>query len=325
MEPLISVIVPIYNVEKYLDRCIDSILGQTYNNLEIILVDDGSPDNCGTICDKYATQDSRIKVLHIKNGGVSNARNIGIEASKGEYIGFVDADDVIFSTMYECLLSAIIKDDADIVQCNYCYLFEDGHVESAKSKVSNKIIKSTDEAKQALINDLIYPSVATKLFKREVIGDKRFNTTLKVAEDRLFVYECCCKSSKVLLIDNVLYYYFQRKNSAMHIFNIKQFEDDIYVSKIFINEHLKDKDIVERMERRIVNKCVACACSILRTKKDENKLSDVRREMLTYGKRALFLKEVSLKTRICALFIWLLPSLFYKMYSLFVKLKGIEN
>lgn len=325
MNDLISIIVPVCNVEKYLKKCVDSILNQTYRNIEVILIDDGSPDNCGKICDEYAQQDSRVKVMHIKNGGVSNARNIGIEMSVGQYIGFVDSDDVISEEMYEKLLQVALENNADIVQCNYCYLFEDDHTENMERKINNKKIDSVDEVKRAFINGLIYPSVATKLFKKEIVRNIRFNTALKVAEDRLFVFECCCKSSKVVLIDDVLYYYFQRENSAIHIFDIKQFEDDTYVSKIFIENHLMDADIVKCLENRCVNQCVRCVSSILRTKKYENKLSDVRRELLIYGKRALFRKEISLKTRICALCIWLLPSLFYKMYSLFVKLKGIEN
>ncbi|HCI64916.1 MAG TPA: glycosyl transferase, partial [Clostridiales bacterium] len=107
MNPLISVIVPVYRVEAFLPRCLDSIRGQTYKNLEIILVDDGSPDNCGKICDEYAEMDSRIRVIHKKNGGLSSARNAGLDVAVGDYIGFVDSDDWIAPEMYETLLGAI--------------------------------------------------------------------------------------------------------------------------------------------------------------------------------------------------------------------------
>ena len=102
--PLISVIVPIYNVEKYLDRCVDSIINQTYKNLEIILVDDGSPDNCPQMCDDYAKKDSRIKVVHKENGGLSDARNVGMEVATGEYVSFIDSDDYISLDCYETVL-----------------------------------------------------------------------------------------------------------------------------------------------------------------------------------------------------------------------------
>lgn len=118
-EPLVSVIVPVYKVGKYLDKCVESIVEQTYKNLEIILVDDGSPDNCPAMCDKWAERDSRIKVIHKQNGGVSSARNVGIDAAQGEFIGFVDSDDWLEPDMYDCLVkthwnTTPIYRDADI-------------------------------------------------------------------------------------------------------------------------------------------------------------------------------------------------------------------
>lgn len=117
--PLISVIIPVYKVEKYIVKCVESILAQTYRNLEIILVDDGSPDNCPGICDEFAALDTRVRVIHKDNSGVSDARNIGLNVAKGEYIGFIDSDDWIAPNMYETLLASIIKYDADIAVCDY--------------------------------------------------------------------------------------------------------------------------------------------------------------------------------------------------------------
>lgn len=114
----LSVIVPIYNVEKFLRRCIDSIINQSYSNLEIILVDDGSPDNCGKICDEYAALDNRIKVIHQANGGLSAARNIGIDSATGEYVAFIDSDDYIASNMYDEMISLMETNDLDIISCN---------------------------------------------------------------------------------------------------------------------------------------------------------------------------------------------------------------
>ena len=119
MNPLISVIVPIYNVEKYLDKCIESIVNQTYKNLEIILVDDGSPDNCPAMCDAWAEKDSRIKVVHKENGGAGSARNAGLDVSSGEYIGFVDGDDYIDSDFYETLINKSRNGYYDIVTCGF--------------------------------------------------------------------------------------------------------------------------------------------------------------------------------------------------------------
>ena len=115
----ISIIVPVYKVEKYLDKCVNSIVGQTYKNLEIILVDDGSPDNCPAMCDEWAQKDSRIKVIHKKNGGLSSARNAGLDACTGDYIGFVDSDDWIEPDMYEYLLNIGMKNNADVSRCEF--------------------------------------------------------------------------------------------------------------------------------------------------------------------------------------------------------------
>ena len=115
--PKISVIVPVYKVEKYLDRCVESIVNQTYKNLEIILVDDGSPDDCPAICDAWANKDERIKVMHKENGGASSARNAGLDASSGDYVGFIDGDDIIDNDMYEMLLNNLVFTGADISRC----------------------------------------------------------------------------------------------------------------------------------------------------------------------------------------------------------------
>ena len=118
----ISVIVPVYNIEGYLGKCIDSIIAQTYKDLEIILVDDGSSDHCGAICDKYAKKDNRIKVIHKPNGGLSDARNHGIEAATGSYLGFVDGDDYIEPQMYEKLHNALVENDAEMSICSFRYV-----------------------------------------------------------------------------------------------------------------------------------------------------------------------------------------------------------
>ena len=132
MKDLISVIIPVYNVDKYLERCIDSVIVQTYSNLEIILVDDGSNDDSGIICDRYAKFDDRIKVIHKKNGGVSSARNEGIKYCNGKYIGFVDSDDYIDSTMYEYLYNLLISNDADISCCDFFIINEGKNIGNYK-------------------------------------------------------------------------------------------------------------------------------------------------------------------------------------------------
>ena len=131
MLPKVSIIVPIYKVEKYLNRCIDSILNQTYKNIEVILVDDGSPDRCGAICDNYSKIDKRIKVIHKKNEGLAEARNAGIKIATGEYISFVDSDDFINKNMYKVLYENAIKYDADISMCQFKYIYPDDMIDES--------------------------------------------------------------------------------------------------------------------------------------------------------------------------------------------------
>lgn len=126
--PLISIIIPVYNVERYLNKCLDSIINQTYKNLEIVLVDDGSTDRSGLICDDYAAKDNRVIVLHKENSGVSEARNIGLKHSTGEFIGFVDGDDYVDRQMYELLLERLESDNSDMAACNYLQVDEEGGV-----------------------------------------------------------------------------------------------------------------------------------------------------------------------------------------------------
>ena len=160
-EGKISVIVPIYKVENYLNRCVESIRKQTYRNLEIILVDDGSPDACGEMCDRYAQEDSRIRVIHKENGGLSDARNAGIEVAAGEYIAFIDSDDWIDDKMYEVLYHTLLKYDADIAECSYRNLFGDSHIEEISEKFNIPVLgklpidpKLTQACDAGLIEDV---------------------------------------------------------------------------------------------------------------------------------------------------------------------------
>lgn len=210
---LISVIVPVYKAEPYLRRCVDSILAQTYTNLEVILVDDGSPDNCGVICDEYAEKDKRVKVIHQANAGVSAARNAGLRIAKGEYISFVDADDTIDADMCEILLQIARKEDADIVECNYR---RDLSVQGGTGRVSTYY--GLDAVVRLFTADG-YPdgfnvSPYAKLIRREATCENGFLEGCSMAEDMLYVVELFCKASKVVKLDRRLYTYWITPHSA---------------------------------------------------------------------------------------------------------------
>lgn len=212
--PKISIIIPIYNVEAYLDRCVESVVKQTYKNLEIILVDDGSPDNCPSICDEWGKKDERIKVIHKKNGGLSDARNAGIKVATGKLIGFVDSDDWIAENMYQLLYENMKEHDSDIAACGVEMVFEDGRP-SVPLTTSGSYIMKTQEAIKEIINEsIIKQPVWYKLYKTELIRDIVFPVG-KYHEDVFWSYQVIGNSKKISVFDTPCYFYFQRKNSIM--------------------------------------------------------------------------------------------------------------
>lgn len=211
----ISVIVPIYNVEKYLEKCIVSIVNQTYKNLEIILVDDESPDNCPEICDKWAEKDSRIKVIHKKNGGLSDARNAGLEVATGDLIGFVDSDDWISVYMYEMLKNALDSTGADVAECNSIMVYEGDVTEDKKNSDCNVKSYTAVQSLKLLATEKKFRHTAwNKLYRRSVIGDIRFEVG-KIHEDVFWTYQIFGRSKNVTKVEDNLYYYLQRQNSIM--------------------------------------------------------------------------------------------------------------
>ncbi len=216
MQDLISVIVPVYKVEKYLDACVESIVNQTYKNLEIILVDDGSPDNCPAMCDEWAKRDNRIKVIHKANGGLSDARNAGMDVSTGNYIGFVDSDDIISHKMYEILYYAVKKHDADFIQCDK---IEFSNINELSFSDSKEITENTYDSFKAVNSLLCETDIVTTcwntLSKSSISKSVLFEAG-KINEDVLWTYRVLSKSDKIISIDSKLYGYYQRPGSIMN-------------------------------------------------------------------------------------------------------------
>lgn len=223
----ISIIVAVYNIEKYLPKCLDSILAQTYQNLQIILVDDGSSDSSACICDEYAEKDHRIEVIHKKNGGLSDARNAGLECATGEYIGYVDGDDWIEPEMYENMLKACESTGAEIAACRYKKVYRD-RVEDGSSK--EVVLLTREQTWDIYINEhpqyIIYNSVWSKLFKRELVEDLQFLVG-RNSEDILYTTKAFCRMNKCVYLDSAYYnYVLDREGSIMNVKSGKRSVDD---------------------------------------------------------------------------------------------------
>lgn len=214
MEKLISVIVPVYKVEAYLDRCVASIVNQTYRNLEIILVDDGSPDSCPRICDQWAKKDERIQVIHKPNGGLSDARNAGMKVMNGDYVAFVDSDDWIESTMYETMVTLLEKNEADICECGYQK--SSGENDLKTISVNNDIqVFDTIQAMKAVVQEKIYPVVWNKLYRAQII-EKLWFQTGKCNEDEYWTYLAVDRGKRFVKTEDSYYYYFFREDSIIN-------------------------------------------------------------------------------------------------------------
>ncbi len=210
---LISIIVPVYKVEAYLDQCVRSIVDQTYKNLEIILVDDGSPDGCPAICDAWAERDGRIRVIHKENGGLSDARNAGMAIATGEFIGFVDSDDHIAPNMYEELYRRLNETDSDISACGVEMFWEDGR--RARLTAEGDVILDNSDAMEAIVTESwLKQPVWYKLYRRETVEGILFEKG-KYHEDVFWSYQPVARAKRVCVFDAPLYFYRQREESIM--------------------------------------------------------------------------------------------------------------
>ena len=237
---MISVIVPVYNVEKYLSRCVDSILHQTYKDFELILVDDGSSDKCPQICDDYAQYDQRVRVIHKENGGLSDARNVGTEAAKGEYLIFIDSDDWIRQDSLEVLVSAAEKYDAQVSLARFILVFEDEEQPDMKIGCAlDRCLSGGDALKEILYGRLFGTTACGYLIKTDVARAYPFPIG-KYNEDDFTTFNYYLASKTVAVIDADLYYYFQRSGSIMHREDIRVVVDQLDAADYIKNSCIKE-------------------------------------------------------------------------------------
>lgn len=235
----ISVIVPVYNCEDFLPACIESLLKQTYQNLQIILIDDGAKDRSGAICDRYAEKDTRICVLHQENQGVSVARNAGLDIAEGDLITFVDSDDAVEPDMYEVLVKLLLEHDADIAHCGYKKIHFDG---STKDILGTGVllVQDTWQASECLLaGEHFTGGPWAKLYRKDLFSDLRFDPELKINEDVWMNAQAFRKARKLVFLDVPKYCYYERTQSATRMTNwLKVRQDCVEVSERMLSMYL---------------------------------------------------------------------------------------
>ena len=224
MQQIISVIVPVYQVDNYLGRCIESLLCQTYHNLEIFLVDDGSCDTCARISDAWAKKDDRIRAIHKKNGGLSDARNAGMPFATGKYISFIDSDDTVTPDYFEVMLHTLQTEKSDIIECGVVKFYEDNHFDAFQDDLSVTSYSAVDGLSGLINENPFHQHVWNKLYKAELVLDVPFPFG-KLNEDEFWTYQIFGRAKMVTKINKTMYCYFQRSGSIMGAgFNLRRLD-----------------------------------------------------------------------------------------------------
>lgn len=243
LDDKISIIVPVYNVEKYLEQCLDSIVAQSHKNLEIILIDDGSTDQSGNICDRYANKDNRIKVIHQPNGGAASAKNSGLRIATGNYLAFVDSDDYLESDAYEYMLGMLIKYNADVIQCGFNNVYLDHVQEYVQEYVQIKevVVFGTETYLERYTLDWTAGLLWDKLYKRSLFDGIRFEEGHRI-DDEFFTYQGIMNATQIVHSPRIVYNYRKRKSSVM-------------MSKVSQKQILYDKlDYLQKRRKKITSK-----------------------------------------------------------------------
>lgn len=319
---LISIVVPIYNVEKYLNKCINSIISQTYRDIEIILVDDGSPDNCPLICDNWKEKDSRIKVIHKKNGGLSDARNAGIENAQGNYICFIDSDDYIDNTYIEELYGEIVTKNVNISQCGIKYV-DDNH----------RIIKNIGYKNNCVLSGrkVIEDSCNEHFVENEVVWNRLYNINLfkelkfpkgKLHEDEYITYKLLYNEEKISIVSSCLYNYRQSSNSIMRSdYSLKRFEDfsEAYKEKIDYFKNKNDIIIYDMVIRSYLSNLSNIFIKIKKSiPNSQSYLRTIKKEYKDYYKYIKKSRNIGLKNKIKVSIFYFSPII----YALLKKFKS---
>lgn len=317
MEPKVSLIIPVYNVEKYLDDCLFSVMNQTYKNLEIIIIDDGSTDNSGEKCESYKQKDSRIVVYHKPNGGLSDARNYGLEKCTGDYIFFLDSDDFIDINLIENLVTTVITDQSDIVANDAVDYYDGDPVSDINIQCTSEKLDSVEAVKRTLMTNGIRHMAWGKLFKRYLWDNRRFTTGI-LYEDLDVIYYVMLDAKRISVLNPSMYYYRQRPGSIMNDKKVTERNVSLFytaerVCKNIIACHPEIEKEAKRME--IVND-MKLLQSILDY--DVASFSDIQNKIQKKARKYCIrlLSVLSVKDKVKILSLSCSKTLFHRVYSL---------
>lgn len=311
---LISVIVPVYNLENYIERCLKSIQNQTYSNIEIIVVDDGSIDDSWNVINRIAKEDNRIIPIHKENGGVSSARMLGLANANGEWIGFVDGDDEIEEDMYEVLINNAFEYDADISHCGYKMIFNDGRITSFYDTKVKKVQDNTKGIIDLLEGDLIEPGLCNKLYKKSLFEDIKLDTNIKINEDLLLNYYLFKNSQLSIFEDLTKYYYIIRDNSASRSkLNDYKIYDPIRVKKIILND--ADDEYKSTAQKVFLRTLIYVYNSLILNEDDF--ISDKKKIRKMIFSNRCYCSLLNLKLKIMTYMIMLIPNFYKIVYKIY--------
>lgn len=324
-DPIVSIIVPVYNVKEYLPRCLDSLISQTLKNIEIITIDDGSTDGSSDLLDLYSLKDERIRVIHVQNGGLASARNIGLGASKGEFVGFVDSDDYVDSQMFSIMVDVAEKYKADCVQCDLDVVGNHGELlKAGDSKGSSNY--DLPESVVALMRQEIIPSVCVKVFRRASILNAKFcESWRQFAEDFKFTAEFLLNGGKISIIPNVLYHYYSRGDSITH----KAISEDVLHGLFVFDLLKKSPHLPETVKKITAEKELSETLNYLNSSIGHDNIRnrciwlmiDGIKANHKYISRNEFLNK---KEKAMARLVCLCPRLYIKMVSLYKKRRRLK-
>ena len=313
METAISVIVPIYRVEKYLPACIDSILNQTFTDFELILVDDGSPDRCPEICDETAKRDARVRVIHQANAGLSAARNAGIEIAHGEWLGFVDSDDYIAPQFYEKLYQTAQRTDADCVMCSVQNVDESGKpIDSALMRVADEV-KTGREVLRKIGRDDVTPYLTAwnKLYRRKLFNTLRYPAG-RQNEDVFVFAELFCQVQRAVCVAEPLYFYRKRIGSIMNSVVTLRNLDEMWA---YVNcfEHLQQDDeesTLKETEKRVFAKLTGVYYRVTEEDRHSNKMKQAKKAQWNIAMRLMKQGQLDLRSLARTLLFQALPGVY---------------